>query len=64
MSSKAASLLHQTPPLADGDKAALSDLPDGLTEALDRRWEEIVSGRVECRDAFEALDELRAKYCV
>ena len=40
------------------------NLPEGLTETLDRRWEEIVSGRVECRDAFEALDELRAKHCV
>ena len=40
------------------------DLTEELKGTLDRRWEEIVSGKVKCRDAFEVLDELRAKYNV
>ena len=33
-------------------------------ETLDRRWEEIVSGKVKCRDAFEVLAEIRARHDV
>ncbi len=40
------------------------DLSDEMKSTLDRRWEEIVSGKVKCRDAFEVLAELRAKYNV
>lgn len=38
------------------------DLSDEMKTILDRRWEEIVSGKVQTRDAFEVLAELRAKY--
>jgi len=38
------------------------DLSDEMKAILDRRWEEIVSGKVQTRDAFEVLAELRAKY--
>ncbi len=79
MSSKAASLFHQAAQLSDAECAELyeklgmrlgkispaePELPDGLADTLDRRWEEIVSGRVVCRDAFEVLAELRAKHHV
>ena len=39
-------------------------ISDELRATLDRRWEEIESGKVKCRDAFEVLTELRAKYNV
>ena len=29
---------------------------------LDRRWEEITSGKVQTQDGFEVLAKLRAKY--
>jgi hypothetical protein len=77
MSSKAASLFHQAAQLSDAEcaelyeklgmrlgktNAAEPELPDGLADTLDRRWEEIVSGRVVCRDAFEALDEIEQRF--
>ncbi len=40
------------------------ELTDELKDTLDRRWEEITSGKVECRDGFEVLREIRAKYNV
>ena len=40
------------------------DLTDEMRATLDRRWEEIESGKVQCRDAFEVLEEMRAKYNV
>lgn len=43
---------------------AEDELSDDVKSTLDRRWEEIASGKVECRDAFEVLAELRAKYNV
>lgn len=33
-----------------------------MKATLDHRWEEIVSGKVQCRDAFEVHAEMRAKY--
>jgi hypothetical protein len=38
------------------------DLSDEMKTTLDRRWEEIITGKVQTRDAFEVLAELRAKY--
>ena len=35
-----------------------------MRATLDGRWEEITSGKVQCRDAFEVLAELRAKHNV
>lgn len=77
MSSTAASLFHQAAQLSDAECAELyeklgirlgiispagADLPDGLADTLDKRWEEIISGRVVCRDAFEALDEIEQRF--
>jgi hypothetical protein len=39
-------------------------LSSDVKATLDRRWEEIVSGKVQCRDAFEVLAELKAKHNV
>lgn len=52
--------------LQDSVQAGHEDngLEDGMKATLDRRWEEIVSGKVQCRDAFEVLAEMRAKYHV
>lgn len=36
-------------------------ISDEMKDTLDRRWDEIVSGKVKCRDAFEVLDEIRAR---
>ena len=38
-----------------------SELDDELRKTLDRRWEEIVSGKVKCRDAFEVLNDIEAR---
>ena len=46
---------------ADADAPA-DDLSDAMKDTLERRWEEIISGQVQTRDAFEVLAELRAKY--
>jgi len=40
------------------------ELSDEMKATLDRRWEEIESGKVQCRDAFEVIAELRTKYHV
>lgn len=44
--------------------ASEEPLTSDMQATLDRRWEEITSGKVQCRDAFEVLAELRAKYNV
>lgn len=40
------------------------DLRDEEKATLDRRWKEITSGKVKCRDAFEVLEEIRARHHV
>jgi len=75
MTAMAESLLNQALQLSERDRSELVDqlaesiapepeLSDEEKSTLDRRWEEIVSGKVKCRDAFEVIDELRAKYAV
>ena len=75
MTATAESLLHQALKLSEQDRSELvdqlaesiepeADLSDEEKSTLDRRWEEIVSGKVKCRDAFEVIEELRAKYPV
>ena len=44
--------------------ASEEPLTSDMQATLDRRWEEITSGKVQCRDAFEVLAELRAKFNV
>ena len=68
------SVLSLAMTLSDEDRAIVAEqlidsvapppeeLSDEVKATLDRRWEEIVSGKVRCRDAFEVLAELRAKY--
>lgn len=50
--------------LQDSVYATSSDeeLSRDLKVILDRRWQEIESGTVQCRDALEVVQELRAKY--
>ena len=50
--------------LHDSISLAEEPLSDEMKATLDRRWEEIESGKVKCRDAFEVLAELRVKYNV
>ena len=75
MTATAESLLHQALKLSEQDRSELvdqlaesiepeADLSDEEKSTLDRRWDEIVSGKVKCRDAFEVIEELRAKYAV
>jgi len=37
------------------------DLTDDQKKMLERRWEEITSGKVECRPFKEVIDDLREK---
>jgi hypothetical protein len=46
----------------DAEPENADDLSDEMKTTLDRRWEEIITGKVQTRDAFEVLAELRAKY--
>lgn len=76
MSTQAAALYEQASQLSDTECEELyeklgihlgriipdAELPDDLGETLDRRWNEIISGRVECRDAFEALNDVEARF--
>ncbi len=73
MTAIAETLLSQDLKLSEEDRVELVDqltdsiepndqLSDEEKSSLDRRWEEIVSGKVKCRDAFEVIDELMAKY--
>lgn len=75
MTATAESLLHQALKLSEQDRSELvdqlagsiepeADLSDEEKSTLDRRWDEIVSGKVKCRDAFEVIEELREKYAV
>lgn len=47
--------------LLAGSLQPADELSDEMKATLDRRWEEIESGKVKCRDAFEALDEIEAR---
>lgn len=38
------------------------DLDDGIKATLDRRWEEIVSGKVKCEDAFVVLERIKRRH--
>ena len=40
---------------------SVEDCDAELKASLDRRWEDIVSGKVKCHDAFAALDEIEAR---
>jgi putative addiction module component (TIGR02574 family) len=44
------------------ESAGTVDLTDEQKATLDRRWEEIESGKVKCRPVKEVISELRAKY--
>lgn len=77
MSSAAAAILEQVSHLTDAEcelvyrglgerlyghaEAPDEPLSDEMKGTLDRRWEDIVSGKVKCRDAFEVLDEIEAR---
>ncbi|TDU63204.1 putative addiction module component (TIGR02574 family) [Prosthecobacter fusiformis] len=37
-------------------------LTDDMKATLDRRWDEIVSGRVQCEDAFAVLDRIERRH--
>lgn len=50
--------------LIESVASSSDDLTDDVKATLDRRWDEIESGKVKCRDAFEVLAEVRAKYNV
>ena len=38
------------------------DLTDEMKSTLDRRWDEIVSGKVLCEDAFAVLDRIERRH--
>lgn len=72
MTATAESLLHQALKLSDQDRSELVDqlaesigpepaLSDEEKSTLDRRWDDIVSGKVKCRDAFEVLADIEAR---
>lgn len=46
------------------EEAVSDELSDDMKATLDRRWEEIVTGKVKCRDGFEVLAEIREMYGV
>lgn len=50
--------------LQDSVQAGPEDtgLEDGLKATLDRRWEEIVSGKVQCIPHDQVMASLRAKH--
>ena len=50
-------LMDSVPPHAD-------ELDEATKATLDRRWEEIVSGKVKCVPHEEVMVRLRAKYGV
>jgi putative addiction module component (TIGR02574 family) len=72
MTATAEALLDQALKLSEEDRTELvdhlaqsiepeSDLSDDEKSTLDRRWEEIVSGKVKCRDAFEVIAEIESR---
>jgi len=79
MSTHAAALFQQAAQLSEAEceelyeqlgnhlgraHASEEPLTSDMQATLDRRWEEITTGKVQCRDAFEVLAELRAKHHV
>jgi putative addiction module component (TIGR02574 family) len=74
MTTTAENILNQALTLDDSERAQLAerlwqsvepaptDLTDEQKAMLDRRWEEITSGKVQTQDGFEVLAKLRAKY--
>jgi hypothetical protein len=77
MSSAAAAILEQVSHLTDAEcelvyrgleerlyGAADEPLSVEMKDTLDRRWEEIVSGKVKCIPHDTLLQELQAKYGV
>lgn len=80
MSSAAAAILEQVAHLTDAEcelvyrgigerlygaaEAPDEPLSDEMKDTLDRRWEEIVSGKVQCIPHEKLLQELQAKYGV
>jgi hypothetical protein len=44
-------------PKDEGD----AEISNAMKGTLDRRWEEIESGKVKCEDAFVVLERLRGK---
>lgn len=78
MSSAAAAILEQVSHLTDAEcelvyrglgerlyghaEAPDEPLSDEMKGTLDRRWEEIVSGKVKCIPHDEVMSDLRAKY--
>jgi putative addiction module component (TIGR02574 family) len=73
MTTTAENILNQALTLDDSERAQLAerlwesvepapaDLTDEQKAMLDRRWEEITSGKVECRPFKETISELRQK---
>jgi len=77
MTTIAESLLEQALRLSDKDREMLyvelgsslgetaddleGELSDGMKAELDRRWEDIESGKVKCRDFNEVIAELRGR---
>jgi hypothetical protein len=43
---------------------ASDELPDEMKQTLDRRWEEIVSGKVKCIPHAELMQELQLAYAL
>ena len=78
MSSAAAAILEQVSHLTDAEcelvyrglgerlygyaEAPDEPLSNEMKGTLDRRWEEIVSGKVKCIPHDEVMSDLRAKY--
>lgn len=75
MSSQASAILEQVRQLPQaereevywqlGDSLFAKESQDSVSEelktTLDRRWNEITSGRVQCRDAFAVLNQVEAR---
>jgi putative addiction module component (TIGR02574 family) len=74
MTTTAENILNQALTLDDSERAQLAerlwesvepaptDLTDEQKAMLDRRWEEITSGEVECRPVKDLIAEMRQKY--
>ena len=74
MSTQAAALLDQVRHLPQSEREELywqlgdslfakagQEAEGELKTTLDRRWNEITSGTVQCRDAFEVLNQIEAR---
>jgi putative addiction module component (TIGR02574 family) len=78
MSSAAAAILEQVSHLTDAEcelvyrgleerlygatESGGEPLSDEMKQTLDRRWDEIVSGKVKCIPHDEVMTKMRAKY--